>query len=112
MDVEIVHPEDLIAEMHRVLQTRGIGLSIVAFPIRAQLEIDDPDADLEYVFYPQRRIGAISRSLDIPFLDLTPVLLENGGARLFKDSLHLRTNGNDVVARTILLEIERALTDG
>jgi hypothetical protein len=104
--------EDVIAEMHRVLVGRGIGLSIVSFPIRAQLEIDDPTADLEYVFYPQRRIEAISIGLGIPFLDLTPILREAGGVRLFTDSLHLRPRGNDVVAGAILGEIRRALADG
>jgi hypothetical protein len=87
--------------MREELDARGVPLLVIVYPIRDQLTAASLEADREHVLYPQRRIAGICRELDIPLLDLTPILIEGGGRALFRDSLHLGATGNDLVTEAL-----------
>jgi lysophospholipase L1-like esterase len=95
------HTERLLATMRQELADLGIGLMVVAFPIRDQVEGAPLERDRDYVLYPQRRLETTCDRLAIPMLDLTPALVEAGGTALFADTLHLNPSGNDVVAEVV-----------
>jgi hypothetical protein len=44
----------------------------------------------------------VCRDLELPFLDLEPVLAAAGGREQFRDGLHLTPAGNDLAAAAIL----------
>jgi lysophospholipase L1-like esterase len=93
--------ERLLEAMREELEARGVPLVVIVYPIRDQLTATYLEADREHVLYPQLRVTGICRELDIPYLDLTPILAEGGGRALFRDSLHLGPEGNDLVAATL-----------
>jgi hypothetical protein len=95
------HTARLLGEMKHELSTRGIGFMVMVTPIRDQLEYESLKLDRDLVLYPQCRIAQVCRDLDIPLLDLTPTLLNDGDSQLYADFLHLAPAGNDVVAETL-----------
>jgi hypothetical protein len=101
-----VHTRALIAEMKAVLATRKSDFAIIVFPVSEQVDDRARRLNETYVLYPQRRIRQICDDLDIPVLDLTKTIHENGGTTLFRDYLHLNAKGNDVISD----ELERYLS--
>jgi lysophospholipase L1-like esterase len=79
----------------------------VAFPVRHQVESP-------HVFdYPQRRLKEISRRLEVPLLDLLPLLRAEyessgrAGRPLFFDQCHVTPYGSELVARMIYTFLKR-----
>jgi len=101
-DVEI-----LIEKMRQQLSDRNIPLIIAIFPVRDQVDDEYLNKDRDYVLYPQRRIKQICEKYDIPYMDLTFALYQGGGRALFADYLHLKKEGNDIVA----VEFKQYLAD-
>jgi lysophospholipase L1-like esterase len=60
---------------------------------------------------PQRRLAAIAAGLDVPYLDLLPVLRAahraQGAPPLYFDHCHPTAAGNAIVAREILAFLRR-----
>ena len=88
----------LIGEMQTLLTERAIRFAIVVFPLSDQVEEQYRQLDEAYVLYPQDRIRQICDDYEIPSLDLTPAIYQNGGPTLFRDYPHLNAAGNDVAA--------------
>jgi hypothetical protein len=78
---------------------------IMVFPVRDQTDDQYRALDEPYVLYPQRKIRGICDELAIPMLDLTEPLHSTGGKALFRDDVHLKGRGNDIV----LDELEKFL---
>ncbi len=93
--------ERLFGELQDVLKAREIPLAVVVFPVSEQVDPERRSLDEAYVEYPQTRIAAICRERGIPMLDLTEAITQAGGAELYRDYLHLKPEGNDVVAATV-----------
>ena len=99
--------EGLLAEFARLARERGFRFVIVAFPVRHQVESP-------HVFdYPQRRLKEISRRLEVPLLDLLPLLRaeyessRRAGRPLFFDQCHVTPYGSELVARMIYTFLKR-----
>jgi lysophospholipase L1-like esterase len=97
--------EPVLRELHRLARVHGFALGIVCFPHRMQVEA-------EYVAdEPQRRLAAIAAGLDVPYLDLLPVLRAahraQGAPPLYFDHCHPTAAGNAIVAREILAFLRR-----
>lgn len=97
----------LIGKMHQQLSQRSIPLVIAIFPVSDQVDDKYLSRDRDYVLYPQSRIKLISEMYGIPYIDLTDALYQGGGRKLFSDYLHLKPEGNDIVAT----EFTRYLSD-
>jgi lysophospholipase L1-like esterase len=95
----------LIGEMHALSMQGGCGMVIMVFPVRDQTDDQYRALDEPYVLYPQRKIRGICDELAIPMLDLTEPLHSTGGKALFRDDVHLKGRGNDIV----LDELEKFL---
>lgn len=71
---------------------------IVIFPVRYQVVLEDSDD------YPQRQLKTIGHRLDIPVLDLLPILKEKYYASsepLFYDQCHHTPYANKVIAKEV-----------
>lgn len=97
----------LIGEMRSLLAERGSSLVILVFPVRDQVNDRYRALDEAYVLYPQSKIREIGDEYAIPMLDLTEPIYKNGGITLFRDYLHLKAKGNDIVTN----ELEKYLVD-
>ena len=93
--------------MHTLLQEQGIALTVLVFPMVDQVDERYRKLAEAYILYPQRQIRAICDDYGIPMLDLTEAIYREGGTTLFRDHLHLNTQGNDVVTN----ELEKYLVD-
>lgn len=91
----------LISEMKGLLGDRGIPMLAVVFPVSDQVNSTYRRMDERYVLFPERKIEAILKAADVPFLNLTDPLYRNGGQDLYVDYLHLGPKGNDIVAREV-----------
>ena len=93
--------ESLLTEFARLAREHRFQFVIIAFPVRQQVE-PSPLFD-----YPQRRLSEISRALDVPLLDLLPVLRaqyeknNRGGRPMFFDQCHLTPYGSEIVAPAV-----------
>jgi len=90
--------EPLLFELKRQSVIHDFQLLIVAFPVRLQVE-----AEFTYD-YPQRKLQAIAEALEVPFLDLLPILREEnrkGEGALFYDQCHHTSSGNARIAEAI-----------
>jgi len=75
----------VLAELVRVTRASGAEIAWLAFPARPQVEAPF-DAS-----YPQQRLAELATELDVPLLDLLPVLRElaaRGETELFHDQCH------------------------
>lgn len=93
--------EMLIEKMQKKLSDRGVPLLMAIFPVSDQVDDEYLARDRDYVLYPQSRIKKIADKLGIPYMDLTEALYQGGGKKLFSDYLHLRVEGNDIVAHEL-----------
>lgn len=89
----------LFEEFKRQADARGFRLAIVAFPLREQVTAN-------YVYdYPQERLEEIGGRLDIPVLDLLPILREEQARTsesLYLDHCHPGANATPVIASAVL----------
>ena len=96
----------LFAELERLSRSNGFKLVIMAFPVRHQVEAS-------YVYdYPQQRLHELSRSLDVPLLDLLPILRsqsEYPAEEVFYDECHHTPEGNRLIAGAIVDFLTSAL---
>jgi lysophospholipase L1-like esterase len=90
--------EELIGELHDLLQDREIQLLVMIFPIVDQVNPHYRTIAGDYLLYPQGRISDICKRRRIPHLDLTETLYRGGKTELFRDYVHLNARGNDIVA--------------
>jgi hypothetical protein len=95
--------------MNGLLSIRGIPLHIVAFPIVNQVDDQYLDMDRDYVLYPQKRIKEIAERYGLRFHDLTEAIYNGGGTILYRDFLHLKREGNDIVALELTKFLESHL---
>ena len=92
------HVKPLFAELKRLSDDFGFRPVVLAFPVRQQVEADT------LFNYPQQRLSQLSRELDMPYLDLLPVLRaehRRGRGQLFYDHCHHTPEGNAVIAETV-----------
>ncbi|MDG2305111.1 MAG: hypothetical protein P8R42_10725 [Candidatus Binatia bacterium] len=95
----------VIAEMKRQCDLHGVRFRIVAFPVLEQI-------NAEFVHdYPQQRLAEIARELDVPMLDLLPLLREKSrqvnAPQLHWDWCHPSPEGSVVIAGAILDFLQR-----
>lgn len=95
------HTDRLIGEMKTILDARRTPLLCVIFPIREQVEKIKDGGNNKYLLYPQIRIESICFKYGIPYLNLTPLIVEAKERNVFKDYLHLNQRGNDIVANAL-----------
>jgi lysophospholipase L1-like esterase len=86
-------------EMQDLAQAHDFRLFVVAFPFADQYVPAYLERDRAYVLYPQRRLAEICQRLQIPLLDLYPVL--DADRHLLDDKIHLTPEGRGVVARQV-----------
>lgn len=91
----------LIGTMRLQLSEKNIPMVVLTFPISEQFNETYLNRDRAYVLYPQKRIKEIARQHAIDHIDLTDVLGQGGGRELFSDYLHLKPEGNDIVASVL-----------
>jgi len=87
--------EPVLERFRDVCRARGIRLVFVAFPVRFQVESDFVDD------FPQRRLKALARRLDLDVLDLLPLLRRDYRSMrspLFYDDCHFTPAGHKLVA--------------
>jgi hypothetical protein len=80
-----------LSEMKHLGDENGFKLFVVAFPFGQQYRSDYLKRDQSYVMKPQRKLHRITEDLDIPLLDLYPLLDVN--ADLVEDEIHLSAGG-------------------
>jgi lysophospholipase L1-like esterase len=90
--------EPLLIEFRRQCDAHGAQPMIVAFPVAQQIRARFDAAE------PQRRLRAIARHLDLPFLDLLPLLkkMPAEAQPILQDHCHYTDHGNAVLAPWIL----------
>ena len=91
-------------ELKKQGEINKFQLLIVVFPVKwqvlAKFECD----------YPQKKIRKLADELEVPLLDLLPLLkknCENSSVELFYDQCHLTPHGNEIVAKYILKFIQK-----
>jgi lysophospholipase L1-like esterase len=93
--------EPLLEEFSRLAKEHRFQLVLVAFPVRAQVETT------ALIDYPQQRLSQIARTLQVPFLDLNPLLRRDfeknkkAEDRLYFDHCHLTVRGHQLAAQAI-----------
>ena len=91
--------EAQLGQMQDLGRRHGFRIFVVAFPFGQQYRADYLERDREYVMKPQRRLGAIVRSLGIPYLDLYPMIEPQ--IDLLSDDIHLSDSGRRKVGGII-----------
>ncbi|RME74572.1 MAG: hypothetical protein D6784_09585 [Chloroflexi bacterium] len=90
--------ERQMAEMVQLGQENGFRVFVVIFPFGEQYREDYLARDRDYVLFPQTRMQAICQSLDMPCLDLYPILTRDD---LIADDIHLTQAGREKTAQAI-----------
>ncbi len=90
--------EPLLAGLANELDARHLPFYVMLFPVREQVRPSALELDRERVLLPQRRLRQFLARRGLPMLDAQPALLEHGGDALFVDHLHLKPEGNAVIA--------------
>jgi hypothetical protein len=89
----------LFVELKRLSEAHDFRLAVVAFPVRQQVEARF------LCDQPQQQLQTLGSRLDIPVLDLLPILrahYRDGGEPLFYDHCHPTPAGSRIVARAIV----------
>jgi lysophospholipase L1-like esterase len=103
--------EAQLREMKQLGEQAGFQVFLVAFPFGDQYREDYLARDREYVLKPQRKLREICTRLEIPFLDLHPLL--DGARDLEDDRIHLTAEGRRRVGALVAgFLMERALLPG
>ncbi len=99
----------IIEEMKRQVDAHGAKFVIVAFPVREQI-------DAEFLHdYPQQRLAELAERLDIPMLDLLPILRRDARAndgRYYWDWCHPSPLGSEIIANAILAFLQHGRAEG
>lgn len=86
------------ADFKKISDERGAELAVVGFPIKFQ--VDHPEWDS----FPQKRLKTALDRIDVPFLDLLPLMQRltavDGGAELYPpdDPVHPNARAHEVIA--------------
>ncbi|HEX7069465.1 MAG TPA: GDSL-type esterase/lipase family protein [Rhodothermales bacterium] len=88
--------QNQLAQFARLSREHGFRPFLVAFPIAEQYRADYLARDSAYVLFPQRRLREICNGLNIPYLDLYPLL---DAVDFEDDGLHLTRRGREKAAR-------------
>jgi len=89
--------EPLFLRFRQLAEQHDFEPLIVVFPVALQVSAEFVED------YPQRRVARIADGLDIPVLDLLPILRAQSGVEtLFYDHCHYTPAGNRLVAEEIL----------
>ena len=94
---EIMTP--LLEEFVRLSRQHAFRPAWIAFPVRQQVE---SRADTSQ---PQQRLAGVARDLDVPLLDLLPVLKEQAAASsapLFYDQCHHTAEASRIIAKSVV----------
>jgi hypothetical protein len=86
--------EEELATIQSVCSAKGADLMVAYFPVNIQIE------GQRTLTEPQQRLESICRNIDVPFVDLTPVLHKHTG--MFLDQCHLTVDGHAVVASKLI----------
>ena len=97
--------EEQLGRLHALGVQRGFRVAIVVFPFADQYRLDYLGRDREYVLKPQRKLAAIGAKLDIPLIDLYPLL--DPSADLKADGVHLSDLGRRQVAALLAVDLKR-----
>jgi len=93
-------------QLKRLADQQGFDLVFVAFPVWFQIEA-------EYVYdFPQQKLKHIGQDLDIPVIDILPVLRQEfrrTDIPLFYDHCHHTPHANRLIAQTIYAGVTAAL---
>jgi lysophospholipase L1-like esterase len=101
--------ENLIKQMNQELKDKNTPLLIVIFPVSDQVNPKYLPINKDFVLFPQKKITEITSKYNIPYIDLTEILLENGGIKLYRDYHHLNSAGNDVFVKVMSKYLESEL---
>ncbi|HON57824.1 MAG TPA: hypothetical protein PLJ38_12485, partial [bacterium] len=93
--------EKIFEEFKKLSIENSFKLMIAMFPVREQITIKDADD------YPQKQMNRLCENMQIPYLDLLPILkkavvdynfeINN----LFYDQCHHTPLGNEIIAKSI-----------
>jgi lysophospholipase L1-like esterase len=90
---ELMRP--LFRELKRACDREGVALAILGFPVQYQVEAT------HRCDYPQRKLAEVAAELEVPLLDLLPVLraaYAQGGPVLFYDLCHNTPEASRLIA--------------
>ena len=96
----------LFTELKRLSGEHGFELLVVAFPVRQQVEAEG------LYDYPQARLAELATDLNIPLLDLLPLLREErqrSAEPIYYDHCHHTPYGNQVIAGAIYRFLDERL---
>ena len=84
-------------ELKKLSVAHGFKLLIVCYPVRPQVEAKARFDD------PQRHLEDVAKALDVPFLDMLPILAaaHDAGEDLFLDHCHHTATGNRIIAESV-----------
>ena len=80
----------------------GGRITVVMFPVGSQYRADLLEANRDYMLKPQRLMKAICEDLNVPLLDMYPVLAKHGGKELLPDNIHLNAKGHEIAVEVLL----------
>lgn len=104
---------DELASMARAARAHGAGFAVAFLPVRTRLLAGHETSRPRLPALPDHaaRLGAVCRSLDIPFVDTTPDLRRvlDAGTQVLNPlwDMHLNAEGMRTVARAIALRLPR-----
>jgi len=84
--------------LRRAAESINSRVTVVVFPFAPQFRLDLLEEDEDYVLKPQRILRQICDELDVPLLDMYPVLRDNGDWDLLPDRIHLSEEGHVIAA--------------
>ena len=90
-----------LAAMRDAIRETGGSITLAMIPYGPQFRPDLLERDRDYVLKPQRLMKQICEELEIPCLDLYPVIAEHGGKERLPDNIHLDDEGHEVVAEAL-----------
>jgi lysophospholipase L1-like esterase len=100
--------ETTLGEFKEISADHDFKLAIVAFPVCYQVKAD-------YLYdYPQQQLELIAERLDIPILDLLPILREKyreSDDKLFYDYCHPTAYGSRIIAEEVFEYLSGLLRD-
>ena len=93
--------------MRDAMRERGGYITVVMFPYGPQFRPDLLERDRDYVLKPQRLMQQVCEGMDVPWLDLYPVLAEHGGKQRLPDNIHLDNEGHQVTTDALYRHLVR-----
>ena len=102
--------EQQIIKLKKILETQNAALAVVIFPYEPQLLIQDSEKHIDYITKPQQYLTDLCRKYSIPCLDLYPTFAERYAqkATLYRDGIHLNSDGHVLATQEILSFLHNA----